>query len=143
MINLKKYIQSTHCSSALKINITTSQFIKCSIVGLIQNSAGYFLYILLTLSGLSPQVAVSICYPLGMALSFWGNKHFSFKSQAGTRRELYRYIASHICAYLTNILLLCLFVDAWAFDHRVVQLSLIAFNGLYFFFAYKFFVFKK
>lgn len=143
MGHIKNMLTSPFSSVTLKVNITISQFIRCSIVGLIQNSAGYLLYILLTLSGLSPQIAVSICYPLGMALSFWGNKHFSFKSQAGTRRELYRYIASHICAFLTNIFLLYVFVDTWAFDHRIVQLSLIIFNAFYFFLVYKFFVFKK
>lgn len=131
------------CSVTLKKNLTLSQFIRCCVVGFIQNSAGYLLYILLTSVGLSPQVAVSICYPLGMALSFWGNKHFSFKSQANTQRELVRYILSHVCAYLTNIFMLFLFVDNWAFDHRIVQLFLVAFNVLYFFIAYKFFVFKK
>ena len=123
-------------------NTGISQLLRCCIVGAIQNGFGFLLYIMLNACGLSPQLAISFCYPLGMLASYMGNKRFAFRHNGQLVRSCTLYVVSHGSAYGVNLLLLYILVDLCNVDYILAQFCIMSFLILYFFVLYKFFVFK-
>ena len=50
------------------------QVIRYGIVGVVQNAVGYGIYLFFTWLGADPKLVVSIAYPIGILISFLGNK---------------------------------------------------------------------
>ena len=61
------------------------QLWRYGLVGLSQNAIGYGLYLLVTWLGLPPKTAVSILYVVGVLISFFGNRRFTFAHGARGR----------------------------------------------------------
>ncbi len=123
--------------------VPSKQLVKYGIVGIIQNGAGYFIYLLLTWYGIDPKLVVAVSYPVGMYISFIGNKNFTFKSKGlGGRGSAVRYFFVHVVAYFLNLILLFLLSDVLGYPHQIVQVFCIGVISLYLFAMFKFFVFR-
>jgi putative flippase GtrA len=118
-----------------------SQLIRFALVGLAQNSAGYLLYLLLTWLGMDPKLAVAVCYPLGVLLSYLGNKKFTFKHAGGNAGAFFRFVLSYVGGYVFNLAGLYLLVDILGYPHQWVQLGFMFFLAGCFFLLQKVFVF--
>ena len=68
---------------------------KYGTVGVLSNVTLYVLYLALLWAGLSPQLAVGICYVLGVALSYTLNRAWTFKSTASHGRDAPRFLAAY------------------------------------------------
>lgn len=120
-----------------------SVLFKYGIVGLSQNGVGYLVYLLLVWLGLGPKTAVSVCYPIGALLSFWGNRRWTFSHQGSVSGAMSRFILSHIGGYFINLAMLYFFVDILFFPHELVQAFAIFFVAIYLFLMMRFFAFPK
>lgn len=126
----------------LELNLSTNvrELMRYGIVGIVQNSAGYIIYLLLTWIGLDPKIVVAFSYPIAMYISYQGNKKFTFSGVNGNKTAL-KYLLSHFIAYLMNLLFLYYFSDVLGYPHQIVQLISIGVVSIYLFIAFKLYVF--
>ena len=119
------------------------QIVRFGIVGIVQNGAGYLLYLLITWLGVDPKLTVSILYPISAVISYFGNKHWSFEYDGSFASSSVRFIITHIASYSLNMLLLFYFVDILFFPHQYIQLLAMFVCAIFLFLTLKFFVFPK
>jgi len=118
------------------------QFVRYGVIGVLNNSLLYLLYLLITGYGIEPKLAMTILYCLGLCTSFLGNRKWTFEHRDATKRAIFRYVIAQLFGYLLNVALLYLFVDRIGYPHQWIQLIAIIVVAVYLFLALKFFVFR-
>lgn len=113
------------------------------IVGLLNNLAGYLIYLLLTYFFLEPEIAIAILYPIGATTAYFGHSKFSFSYRRSKRRALMRYIIAHLISLGVNLLMLYIFWEKFKFPHQVVQAFAIFVCAGILFLLFKYFVFAN
>ena len=120
-----------------------SQFIRYVIVGLASNAVMYIAYIVLTLVGMGPKLAMSLLYGIGVLQTFVFNKNWSFRFEGAATPALVRYATVYAVGYVIQFLALMLLVDQIGLPHQWVMGALILFIALLLFLAQKFWVFRQ
>lgn len=124
-----------------KYKKSISQLIRYGVVGLTINFAGYMVYLLLTYLGVTPKLAMSVLYGVGVAASFWGNRVVTFSHKGGIMSSGARFLIAHCFGYLINLTLLIVFVDNLGYPHQLVQVIAIFIVAAFLFMIFKLFVF--
>ena len=119
------------------------QFFKYVFVGVCSNAALYVVYLLLTMSLLSPKVGMTITYMLGIGLTFIFNRSWTFEHRGPGNPALVRYVTAYLSGYLLNLLALSFFVDQLQCPHQIVQACMVIFLAMYLFTLQRTWVFKK
>lgn len=119
-----------------------SQFIRYVIVGLASNAVIYIAYIVLTLVGMGPKLAMSLLYGVGVLQTFVFNKNWSFRFDGAATPALVRYATVYATGYVIQFLALMLLVDQIGLPHQWVMGALILFIALLLFLAQKYWVFR-
>lgn len=119
------------------------QLIRYGIIGIINNSLGYIVYLALTYSGITPKLAMSLIYGVVAALGFWGNRRLTFEHEGELLISATRYVIAYGVGYIINFIILILLVDMVGYSHRWVQAGAIGVVAIFLFLAQKFYVFKK
>lgn len=127
--------------SLMKENCSVQMF-RYLTLGVLMNSVGYLLYILMTSFGIDPKVAMSIGYVIGLVVSFSGNREWTFSHEGSFSWAASRFFLMHLSGYLFNLACLYVFVDMYGYPHYIVQLCAMAVLAGYFFLVLKLFVFK-
>ena len=127
--------------SIIKAN-STVQMVRYVVLGISMNLIGYGLYLMMTWFDIDPKAAMTIGYALGLAISFLGNKKWTFSHEGQLSKTAYRFFLMHLSGYLFNLGCLYAFVDIYEFPHYIVQLGVMGILAVYFFIMLKFFVFK-
>lgn len=122
---------------------SAKQLLRYGLVGIAVNLAGYLVYLLITLVGVTPKITVSILYPLGALAGFWGNRQLTFMHRGSLLGSAGRYIVAHCLGYFLNLALLFVFVDRLGFAHQWVQAAAVIIVAGYLFLAFKFYVFSN
>ena len=122
---------------------TIAQFIKYGFVGVISNSIGYLIYLLITYWGLKPKIAMSILYFFCATMSFFGNKEVTFLYKGSWIGSGTRFIIAHILGYFINFIILVICVDLLKYPHQIVQAFAIIIVAIYLFLTFKWFVFNN
>jgi len=117
------------------------QFSRFIVVGVASNAIGYMLYISLTFSGIPPKVTMTVLYIIGAVMAFWGNRQFTFGSNARLTTTGMRYALVHLVGYSILYVMQTVFYEHYGFAHQIVQLAAIAVVAVYLFVAMKLFVF--
>jgi putative flippase GtrA len=120
-----------------------SQFIRYVIVGLASNAVIYIAYLMLTLVGMGPKLAMSLLYGVGVLQTFVFNKNWSFRFEGAATPALVRYATVYAAGYAINLFALVLLVDRMGLPHRWVMGILVLFMAVFFFVAQKFWVFRQ
>ena len=134
-INILKLLSS--------LNKFVTQIFKYGFVGILLNTLGFILFLILTSLGLEPKFVVAFMYPLIVLLGFKGHKHFTFSSSEETQGSLSRFFMAHLVGYFLNLAILFIFVDILSYRHQLVQLMAILFVSAYLFIIFKFLVFRN
>jgi len=119
------------------------QLIRYGLVGISINLLGYLLYLLLTFTGVTPKLAMSMLYFVGAVAGFWGNRRLTFMHQGSLIASGTRYLLAHGLGYLINLTILVTFVDWLGYTHQWVQAIAIFVVAGYLFVAFKVFVFAN
>ncbi|MBA2710844.1 MAG: GtrA family protein [Tatlockia sp.] len=119
------------------------QFIRYGIVGIINNAIGYLIYLLVTFLWLEPKVAISLFYPVGALIGYFGHVKYSFAYAGKHRFALIRYWIAHLIGYSVNFLMLSILVDQFKFPHEGVQALAIFVVAATLFLLFKYFVFPS
>ncbi len=121
-----------------KIN---GQIVRYAIAGVISNGVGYLLYLIATMFfGLGHKTAMTGLYSVGMAVSFYINRKWTFRGTGTIRRSAVRFFITMVMGYAINFLLLFVFVDLFGFAHQLIQAVAIALMAVYFFLLNKWYV---
>ncbi len=118
------------------------QLIRYALVGLASNLLCYLVYLGLTSAGVSPKLAMSALYAVGVAQTFVFNKRWTFEHDGGQQAAFYRYCVAYGLGYVFNLATLYLLVDRYGFRHQVVQGGMILVLAITLFLAQKFWVFR-
>jgi putative flippase GtrA len=116
-------------------------FFRYGVVGFANNAGGYLIYLLVTWFGVDPKLMVTIGYPIGALVGYFGNKQWSFSYKGRITPSLARYIMAHVGGYLINISMLYILVDRLGLTHQWVQMVAIFVVAGFLFLAMRFFVF--
>ncbi|WP_454784962.1 GtrA family protein [Legionella sp. WA2024007413] len=116
------------------------QFIRYSVVGVINNFIGYIIYLLVTFFWLEPKVAITLFYPIGALIGYFNHFKYSFSYQ-GTHLALLRYGIAHFIGYGINFIMLFVLVDKFNFPHQAIQAIAIFVVACALFLMFRYFVF--
>jgi len=123
------------------MTIQLKQVIRYGFVGLTTNLLGYLIYLLVTWVWLEPKMAVTVLYPVGVTMSYFGHARYSFSYQGRHLSAVSRFIVAHLIGYLVNLSLLYIFVDGFQIPHQFVQASAIFVVAGVLFLLFRYFVF--
>jgi putative flippase GtrA len=119
------------------------QLIRYGLVGVVSNTAIYFVYLLITYLGLEPKTAMTLVYIVGAIIGFIGNRKWTFAHRGDSSGAALRYVPAHLSGYLLNFLILFTFVDRLGFAHQWVQAVAIMIVAGFLFIVFKYFVFRE
>jgi putative flippase GtrA len=119
-----------------------AQLLRYGVVGLLTNLVGYLIYLLLTL-WVEPKLAVTILYPVGVLIGYFGHARYSFAYEGRTLSGLARFLVAHAIGYGANVSLLYVFTDLLGYPHWAVQAAAIFIVAALLFVLFRFFVFPK
>lgn len=129
-------------TARLKKRLPAAQLLKYALVGLLSNTCGYALYLVLTEMGSTPKLTMTVLYTSGALIGFVGNRRLTFSHQGGILDSGIRFILAQAGGYAINFCLLAVFVDHLGYPHQWVQAVAILLVAAYLFVTLKFFVFK-
>lgn len=119
------------------------ELVRFAIVGFVSNLTLYILYLVLTYYGVTPKIAMSLLYVIGMVQTFVFNRKWTFKHTDNLTLAILKYLALYVSGYFLNLVVLFLFVDVFGYSHKIVQGITIISLAIYFFIIQKFFVFIR
>lgn len=119
------------------------QLIRYGLVGVVSNSAIYFVYLLISYLGVEPKTAMTLVYIIGASIGFIGNRKWTFSHRGDASSAALRYVLAHFFGYLLNLLILFTFVDRLGYAHQWVQAVAIIIVAGFLFIVFKYFVFRE
>lgn len=118
-----------------------AQLFRYALVGVVNNFAGYLVYLLVTYLGATPKITMTLLYGIGAAIGFFGHRNLTFAHSGSLRNTGPLYLVAHLCGYFLNLAILLVFVDKLGYAHQLVQAIAIFVVAIFLFIAFKFFVF--
>lgn len=104
---------------------TFAQAIRFGVVGLKSNLIYYALYVILSLSHIRPDLAVTIVCAFGIVYAFWFNKAFVFQSTGHSKARFLKYTAIYVSTWGLNVFLLDVATIALGLNKYFIQAALI------------------
>jgi putative flippase GtrA len=128
-----------------KMNDTLIKFGKFSIVGFVNTASSYLLFfILLKFAHVNYLVSSVSSYILGILISYFGNKYWTFRSiRSVWRLEFIKYMILNIIGLALNTLIMFLMVENYKLNPYVAQIVAMSVVIFYNFFGSKFWVFRE
>ena len=126
-----------------EVHRSAKQLFRYGLVGIISNSLGYLLFLLITYWGVEPKIAMTLLYAVGATIGFFGNRQWAFAHSGTLLESSVRYVIAHMFGYLINFLILLMFVDRLGYSHQWVQAGAIFVVAGFLFVTFKYFVFPK
>ena len=102
-------------------------FSRYCFVGLLTNGAGYSVYLVMVATGIHPVASSALCYCLGVALSYFLNRKWVFKSNVGHLRDIPRYLLGHAAGVVFSVACISFCLN-W-FRPAIAQLITIGLTG--------------
>lgn len=88
------------------------QLLRFAAVGVLNTVVGYsVIFACMYLLGMGPVASNVVGYAFGLVVSYTLNRTFTFRSAAGKKREIVRFVSIFMVAYLSNIGVLVLLTD--------------------------------
>jgi putative flippase GtrA len=119
------------------------QFLRYAIVGCASNLVLYAFYLIATLLGIGPKLAMTALYSAGVLQTFLFNRRWSFRDGGPQWPALLRYCVVYASGYCMNYSILLVFVDRLTFRHQYVQGLAIFVVAVYLFAAQRIWVFRQ
>jgi putative flippase GtrA len=109
------------------------RFLRYVVVGLLVNSGGYLIYLLITSLWDQPKTVMSSLYIFGVATSFYFNRQWTFNHSGPVKGAIVKYGLTHLMGYFINLALMIFFVDRLGYPHQLVQAAAIFVVALFLF----------
>ena len=111
------------------------------VVGASNNAAMYGLFVVLSLVGVAAIPAATLTYVLGMGISFFFHRRWTFRHTGHPGVAAARFITANVAGYLLNIALLHIFVGQLLLPQIPVQLGAVAVVAVLLFVLFRIWVF--
>jgi putative flippase GtrA len=118
------------------------QFLRYFTVGISSNLFIYLAYLAITGLGAGHKTAMTMLYWLGVLVTYFINRRWTFNHAGAVSESLFRYIFTYVAGYVANWTGLYYLVDRQGFPHQAVQGILILMIATSIFLAQKFWVFS-
>ena len=103
-------------------HLGVKQLLRFVTVGVLNTGLGYVvIFACMYWVGLSAVLSNLTGYAVGMVVSYFLNRIYTFRSVAGKKREVVRFLSIFVAAYLVNIGVLLLLVDHTRIYHGLAQ----------------------
>lgn len=119
------------------------QSIRFMLIGLTSKLVLFVLYLLPTLLGMSPKLAMSVLFAVGMMQTFIFNKCWTFAHHGFLQASFLKHVAVYSFAYLLNLTALLVLVDNFEYPHQIVQGVMILSLAVVVFLLQKLWVFRS
>lgn len=119
------------------------QIIRYGVVGILNNLLCYFLYLMITIVGLDPKVAITILYPIGITIAYFSHAKYSFSTRGKRFNIFLRFLFAYLIGYGINFMMLLILADKLMLPHQVVQALSLFVVGAVLFILYNYLVFPK
>lgn len=116
---------------------------KFAVVGLVNNVIGYGAFVLLSVAGMHAITAMTISYALGMAISFVGNRKWTFGHQGKIAGALMRFLGVNAVGYGLNFAILTILVLGFQLPQIPVQLFALGFVAVVSFLLMRLWAFRN
>lgn len=98
------------------------QLLTYAAVGVVNTGVGYgIIFASMYLLGLGPVVSNALGYAIGIVVSYFLNRTFTFRSSAASKREFVRFVSILLLAYAANLAVLVALLDLTATHKGVAQ----------------------
>lgn len=121
---------------------SATQLFSYGVIGIFSNLAAYLLYLLVTYSGGTPKLTMSVLYAVTAFVSYLGNRKITFSHKGSMLVSGVRFFIAHCFGYLINLALLFFLVDKLGYPHQLIQIFAIFMVAAFLFVTFKFFVFR-
>lgn len=118
-----------------------AQMTRYGLVGLVNNLRGYLIYLLITWLWLDPKLAVTLMYPIGAVIAYFGHSKYTFAFGGHTVHGIARYVFAHLIGYGVNVGILYFFSDLMGYPHQLVQIAAILMVAGILFILFRYYVF--
>tara|TARA_B100001109_G_C18784077_1_gene436820 strand:- start:394 stop:771 length:378 start_codon:yes stop_codon:yes gene_type:complete len=123
---------------------TVNQIIKYSSVGLLANSIGYILYIIISnFIGINPPLAAILSGFMVIGISYLLNTRFTFKIKNKGLVGAVNYFLLYVSAILLNSLIIFIFANILGFAHEIVAAVSLVIISCSLFLIQKFYFFQR
>lgn len=119
-----------------------TQFLRFAVVGIASNAFLYALYLWLTSFLMTPIIAMTTLYALGLVQTYVFNRRWSFSYKLESKVVFIRYCSVYIGGYIATLATFHVFVDVLKFNHQWIQGVMIIVVAILTFVLHKFWVFK-
>lgn len=119
-----------------------AEAIRFGLVGIKNNVVYYLLFVVVSLAGAGPKLAVTIIYIFGIIYTFWFNKGFVFRDLHPSGSQFARYIFVYFVGWALNLVLLDITIAQAGVNRYLAQALLIFPLAGLTFLALKLYVFR-
>lgn len=119
------------------------QLLRYGLLGIATNSVGFIVYLIFTHLGTTPKITMTCLYGIGVAISFWGNRKWTFRHNGSVAGSGLRYVIAYVFGYFINLAILMVMVDKLGYAHQWVQALAVFAVAIFLFIAFKFYVFRN
>lgn len=106
----------------LGVSVPLFRLLRYGAVGASVNGAGYLAYLLLTSSGLSPRLTVTVLLPVSLWAAFRLHGRVTFALPDQGNASGVKFLALSLTGYVLNLALLTVLIDTVGLRHQLAQL---------------------
>jgi hypothetical protein len=133
----------SNLSVAEKTQGSFKQLTLYTFVGIVNNLAGYLVYLFVTYFGAMPKIIITLLYGVDATIVYFGNRNFTLSHKGSLLGSSVSYFIAHFFGYFINFVTLIIFVNYFMYPHQWVQAVAIFVVACFLFIAFKFFVFTN
>jgi putative flippase GtrA len=85
---------------------SVGRILRFGVVGVVNNAVGYGLFVALSLVGTGHVEAMTASYLVGVGISFWGNRSWTFGHRGATGPAISRFLVANAVGYGVNFVVL-------------------------------------
>lgn len=121
---------------------TIGQLARYGVSGIVINGVLYGVYLVLTAFGLAPWISATICFAIGIPISYATHRRYSFQNARNSNLRRILFTVAYIAAYFLQIGGLMALIRFGSIPHQVAQIIMTVIVALWLFLVQKLLVFR-
>lgn len=122
----------------------SAEFFRYTVAGIINTTVGYIVFLItFDLFKVSASVSNSVSYAVGLVIAYILNLLFVFRNSEHSNQAVIRFFAGFFVAYLVNLAVLNLAIDAGSLKPEYAQILAMGSYTISFYLINKFLVWKR
>lgn len=122
---------------------TTTQIAKYIAIGVVNNLSSFFIYLVVTHFGGSPNLTSAVLYGVVSVMSFFGNRQLTFNHAGRLSSSGFRFVIIYGIGFIIMQLSLIVFYQWLNVSHQIVALVATCVLLPYMFYSLKYYVFPE